>query len=78
LPALLQPIEYRLAACDVLANFLRLSKFQSHVNLFFTFLRFSFSLKKVQPDEPNPHSTKSQNIVTTEDWPQSTWLLVLL
>ncbi len=38
----LQPLEYRLAAFDVLANFLRLSEFQSHVNPFFCLFEIFF------------------------------------
>src|SRR6202161_4855826 len=59
MPAHLEPYEYRLEASDVLANFLRLSNFQSRVNLFFAFLRFFISISKAK-QRLRSHSAKSQ------------------
>jgi hypothetical protein len=45
---LFRPCSYHSAAFDVLANFLRLSTFQPHVNLFFAFLEIFSSQSALQ------------------------------
>jgi hypothetical protein len=58
LAAQFQPFEYRLAAFDVLANFLRLSKFQSRVNLFFAFFEIFLFSQMSFTRGLNSHNTK--------------------
>ena len=54
------------AACDVLANFLRLSIFISLVNIFFCFTELYLSPAKLKRSDNHSHSAKYQNIVTPE------------
>ena len=64
---------YRSTASDVLANFLRLSKFQSRVNLFLTFLLIFCRLSASNDrDKLTVHkSAKCQNIHTAQNRPRS-------
>src|SRR6185437_11958814 len=61
----------RSAANDVLANFLRLSKFSTRVNFFFRFLK---ALPQ-KPNIPSAQRKKSQNIITITTGSRSTQLL---
>jgi hypothetical protein len=63
------PTLYHSAASDVLANFLRLSKFRSRVNLFLNFL-WDFS-RTVRSRLTVHKSAKCQNIHTAQNPPRS-------